>query len=306
MKQAQGEDAEEAFIDGVITSGRCQDYENNWGLSEKKKSPEKGYSLYYQGRCALASNDAHMAKGHFQQALKHRNDFVEALFWLGVTHWALLEFENERIHYEKALHLNPDHTPSLLYLGHHYLDQGEWQKAIQLYQKVLKIKPDQATAMYNLSLAYARQGDTSAEEKILQRYLDVYRSGEESIKALNRLNQKGNFSYRGIWINKRLFIIPAVSFESGSAEFSEEQFHKVENIAEILQKADAQTIFLVVYVEANEPLAKQRALRIKDLFQEKYRVLFQTSWFGEAETIRLNNKSIHLSASVKWIVQQEQ
>lgn len=85
--------------------------------------------------------------------------------------------------------LKPTHEESLLKLADQAMLSLNYRKAIGLYTKIInaKINPFQQTALENLGLARERNNQFAHAKAEYQRYLEIYPTGEGSIRVKRRL-----------------------------------------------------------------------------------------------------------------------
>ena len=110
--------------------------------------------------CPVVWNLLGVAKGHegqfsdaikaFEEALKFKPDFVDALNNLGTTYRSADNRSATKIAYERALSLRPRSYVTLTNLGTLFVDSGEPDQAIDTFNKALEINPAYSVALYNL------------------------------------------------------------------------------------------------------------------------------------------------------------
>ncbi len=150
------------------------------------------------------------ARKSYEQALKLRPNYVEAMNNLGTVYYARKSFRRAISWYSKALKAAPTEAKSAsiyMNLGTAYFARKQYQKATESYQTAMKIDPDvferhgnvgvileersvQERAKYHFYLAklYAKGGRTDLAMQYLRKCL------EEGFKEKNKLTEEGDFA----------------------------------------------------------------------------------------------------------------
>ncbi|WP_197498799.1 tetratricopeptide repeat protein [Halodesulfovibrio spirochaetisodalis] len=269
------------------------------------EAPEDPSANYYLGRLLLAQDKPEKALPLFKKAIKLKNDDDDYHFWLGITYWAIMDYKNERKCYLKALSLNPRSTYAHLYLGHNYLDNKEWKNAHDQYKLVLKRDKYDPEALYNISAALGGLKKSKEEHKALLTYLKYYPDGQLALKAVDRLNAIGDFSWRNSYIGKRRVSFISVKFKKGTAQIISESRPSLQLLGSMLKNSPKLRVNIVVYAKGKTSLAKQRALAVKKYILgyipdvEKQQLIL--SWFGTSEKVRAGKRALYLPESVQFI-----
>ena len=183
-----------------------------------KENPGDASSAYYVGRYYLALNKPKDGLPYLEKAARLDPENADYVFWTGVAHWAMLDFEQEQAAYRKTLTLDPDHISANLYMGHGYVDQGEWAKALEQYGKVIKSDKYNPEALYNRAFALNGLGKTTGEIAGWKKFLEYYPDGSLAMQATERLNLHGDFTYRNFILGQRNVTLHSMTFKSGTNE----------------------------------------------------------------------------------------
>ena len=73
---------------------------------------------------------------------------------LGIAHHQLMQLDAARKYYEQAVKLKPDYSEAINNLGTVYYAGKSYRRAISQYKKAIKIAPDSASIHSNLGTAY--------------------------------------------------------------------------------------------------------------------------------------------------------
>lgn len=284
-----------------------EDYEQGLdsAMTAIRENPQDAYANFYAGRFLLALDRIEEARTHLERATVLEPSDADYHFWLGVACWSLMDFDAERAEYFEALRLDPDHFSANLYLGHAYMDQGEWGPALAQYDKVLKDYPYEPGALYNRAVALLELGRDQEAREALKTFLTYYPDGSMGIQATDMLNGLGDFTWRNHAIGLRTVTLHAVGFAPASAfDFAFGSTASLDVLGSMLENNQDLTLHVVVYVEGDKALAKKRAQRIKSYLSfsfagaDKEQIL--TSWFGQGETVAVDNRETFLKESVNF------
>lgn len=261
---------------------------------------EKAKVNYIAGRELLAGDRQEAALSFFQKAVALEPDNPEYVHWQGVAYWSVGNKELERQSYVQTVQHHPDFVPSLLNLGHSYLESGNYSTALQYYQRVLQNDEDRPEALYNSALALQRLNDESQEKLILKQYLNLYRTGKWAYRALEHLQQLGDFTFRSyrIGVHSIVLNVPAL-LQTGSAV----QKKEVEMLANALKRTARQELQLVVFNKEDKNKSREIALNLRSQILgeigPEHDVPIMVSWFDTAETITSgNDEKRELSQSI--------
>jgi hypothetical protein len=130
----------------------------------------------------------------------------------------------------------------------------------------------------------------------LKQYLAFYPSGVFAIRAVNRLNEMGDFEYRNYRIGKRLVTLKAIEFMPSTAEISTLSRPSLDVLGAILENNQRTSLNVIVYQKNDGKLAQARAKSIKlyllTNFPEIKPERLKLSWFGAPETIKTPRKKL--------------
>ncbi len=267
------------------------------------RQPEDPNANFWMGRCRLAQENAEQALPYFRKALPEMSGNPEIHFWLGVTYWALYDFDRELAAYREALALAPDHLPAHVYAGHNLMDRGDWEPALAHYRTVLAAAPDHAEALFNSGLALRRLGRRAEEIEAWRRYLSHRSSGDLAHRAVDYLNDYGDFSYRQCRVGPGNVILPTSPFPEGGEVAAADFGRVLLEAVRPLRHQRGVTVQIVAHSVGREELAESRVRRVRSdllhrapfLSAERVRV----SWFGDPETLDHNGSRYRLDDSIR-------
>lgn len=270
-----------------------------------KENPQDATAAYFVGRYYLAMEKPKQALPFFDQAVSLDPQDSDYWFWKGVTHWALLEFEEERAAYMKTLALEPNHISANLYLGHNYLDDERWAEALERYDRVIELDKYNPEALYNRGLALLELGKDKEGAAALLRFLEYYPDGSLAMRATERLNLQGDYTYRNFILGQRNVTLRSMAFKPGTNDLVLESKESLYVIAAMMDANEKFKLHVVAYMDGNAAAAKARAAEVKKAILsgnphlDPNRLLL--SWFGTAETIEQEGKTFTLDESVQFI-----
>lgn len=270
--------------------------------SRLAENPDDPGLNYYMARFELGADNPEAARPHIEKAVHLAPDNADYRFWEGVTWWALRQPDKEKSAYEKALALDPNHLSANLYLGHNMLDRGKNAAAVERYDRVLLLDPDEPQALFNRAVALDRLGRKQDMRLAVRQYLDRHPEGPLARQGTQMLNEAGDFSWRNHLIGLRSVPLKAVEFTTGTANLTEGAQGSLSLLGSILAAKPDLNLHVVAYVKGNKALAKQRALAVKEYVIRTSPKVAPTqltpSWFGEAETIKIDGKPYTRTESV--------
>ncbi len=245
---------------------------------------------YFLGRGLLAAGEPEQAARYLARAALLSPGDTAYEFWQGVAYGLSGQQEKERATYRQVLDTRPDFLPALINLGHNLLQSGDLDNALAMYNKVLRIAPDNREALYNRGLIYHLQGDRQAEAAAWKRFLATHRSGRWAYRALEHLNNLGDYSYRSGRIGLRRIIFHQAAL-LGSDETSRQQ--EVRLLAEQIATIPSGPLNLVLFQAGDAEGARKKVIHLQSLFRsilnrERPQEI-RISWFGEAETVRTDS-----------------
>lgn len=268
-----------------------------------REHPDNALGQYYLGRFLLAQNKAAEALPHFQKTVALDPKDADYYFWLGVTYGELGDRKAEKISYEQALRQNGHHPQAHLYLGHIRLKNGEFTQALEAYDAVLKELPANAAALYNRALILDIEGKDTAAKKAWLEYLKWYPAGRQALQASDHLNALGDFSYENHFLGSRTVTLAELTFQRSGSKVSTSSYPSLRLVGAIVSNLKKGTLQVVVYVNKDQQLAKQRAIEIEKTLHELFPAIgpdrIRISWFGESEKVIHGKKSFAKNESVR-------
>ncbi|WP_285907173.1 tetratricopeptide repeat protein [Pseudodesulfovibrio pelocollis] len=270
-----------------------------------QENPSDADSAYYVARYHLALNRPGEAMPYMTRAVELAPDKADYRFWLGVTRWALLDYEGEREAYLEAVRINPRHISANLYLGHGCIDRGEWDEALARYDTVIALDKFNPEALYNRSTALGRLGRAKDEAAALKTFLEFYPDGMLALEATERLNLHGDFTYRNFILGSRNVTLRSMAFKPGTDELDMDSKESLRVVAAMMDANRKLALHVVGYVQGDPELAKARARSVRAAllagrpFLDPARL--PLSWFGSAETVEVGETAHTLPESVQFI-----
>ena len=268
-----------------------------------RERPDNALSQYYLGRFLLSQNKAAEALPHFQRAVTLDQDNADYPFWLGLTFGELGDSMNEKAGYERALRLYTRHPQAHLHLGHFQLKNGELKEAIKSYDAVLKEVPTNGAALYNRALILDMEKRQTEAKKAWLEYLKWFPTGKFARQATEHLNALGDFSYENHYLGRRIITLAEITFQHSGNKVSMSAYPSLRLVGAIATNLKKGTLQVVVYVDKNNTLARQRAIEIKDTMQELVPALqpnrIKISWFDVPEKVKIGQKVFVRPESVR-------
>ena len=258
--------------------------------AEALENPE---SAYLVGRGLLrASNSEGQALTFLQRASLLEPENPEFAYWEGVGHWVNGDKEQERRSYLRGLEADPESVPLLINLGHNYLGDKNYQEALGAYQAVLTLAPSEPVALYNSGLIYRALGMIPEEMASWRSFLQENREGTKSFRAVKRLNDYDDFSFRTYQVGARKIILNQQLLLDESLPESMQQ-EELADITSILEQNEHLNLEVVVFVANDQEAARKRAIHLKRMIQENSKTdvgsQVRLSWFDAPETIKRND-----------------
>jgi len=262
------------------------------------EAPDNARSQFFLGRTYLALEEAALALPHLEKAVRLAPNDAVYHFWLGVNYWALLDLDRELAEYDRALTIDPNLLPAHVYAGHNQLDRGQWEAALGHYVIVLQALPEHPEALYNAGVALQELGRQEEALAVWRRYLEHHQDGALAVGAARNLNAAGDFSYRPFPVGRRFVVGPSPGFEADTVAMDPQMAEALDGIGRVIQTGDAFMLHIVSFVEDNAELAAQRAKAVKRFITENFPDIpsdrVRISWFGQAETIQMDEKVYRL------------
>jgi len=267
------------------------------GVQKALQSPK---ASFLAGRGLMTSGLVAEALPLLQKASLSSPDNPEYAYWEGLCYWANGMPARERSSYIRGVDSSPETVPLLLNLGHNLLEQEKLSDALVQYNRVLTVVPHEQTALYNSGLIYNLQQDSQNEITAWKTYLQYYRSGKNSFRAVTRLNNLNDFTYRTYQLGTRKIILHQSTLVKMSPP--EEVYHEVEILAEGLRNDPRLQLDIVFFHENDALTARKNAIVLKKhilaAVGEKERKRVRLSWFGEKETVQTSNGNYQLRESL--------
>lgn len=265
-----------------------------------ERAMQDAEASFLVGRGLMAAGLVAEALPLFEKATVYTPDNPEYAYWQGLCFWANGMPEKERLSYMRGVGASPDNVPLLINLGHNLLEQGELNAARLQYEKVLAIAPQEDEALYNRGLIYHLQEDYENEKSAWKSYLQYIRSGKKSFRAVDRLNNLNDFTYRAYQLgNRKIILSPSALLNiSPMGEINRE----VERLAHGMKNDTTLQVDLVIFQEDDELVARKKAIVLKKnilaILGKKESKRVRLSWFGEKETIQTSGGTHHLPESL--------
>jgi len=284
----------EQYEDGVVTFESI--------VTKEPKNPE---AQYYLGRFYLALERPEEALPYLKRAVQTDPAKADYHFWLGVAYWAIRDFDLERESYLQALAKDTKHVPARLYLAHNFLDSGEWQEALENYDLLLRREPHNPEALYNRALALMELQRPKEEASAWKRYLQYYPKGKWALRAVDHLNQLGDFSYRNFTVGYRRVTLERIPFSPGSAKLLAQGKPSLQVLGTILSINDEIFLEVVCYKNGASALAAARAKAVRDYLLEEFPRLklsrIGARGIGHKERIQIGSKRYLLDDSTSFL-----
>lgn len=277
---------------GMVTGiNRLQPFNQPEQISNVEKALRNPQASFLAGRGLMAAGLVEEALPLLQSASLSSPGNPEYAYWEGLCFWANGMPEKERASYIRGVESSPDTVPLLLNLGHSFLEQKEFSAALLQYKKILSITSYEQTALYNSGLIYNMQQDSQSEITAWKTYLQYYRSGKNSFRAVRRLNNLNDFTYRTYQLGYRKIILSQSALLG--MQSAKEAHHEVEILADGLRNDPRLQLDIVFFHKNDVMTAKRNALLLKKhilaAVGEKERKRVRLSWFGEKETVQTSN-----------------
>lgn len=148
--------------------------------------------------------DVLMGEGRYVDAIKAYGEAPtdSPTVWnkMGIAWQHLYAVDKAKLDYEQALRLKPRYPEALNNLGTIYYEKKDYKKAEKLYRKALKLSQPDATFYNNLGAAYFAQGNYRKGAEAYQRAFAInpavfIRNSSEGISELGSPAQQANQNY---------------------------------------------------------------------------------------------------------------
>ena len=286
---------------GMVTGmNRVQLEDQPVQVTGVEKALQDPKASFLAGRGLMTAGLVAEALPLLQKASLSSPDNPEYAYWEGLCYWANGMPAKEHSSYMRGVSSSPDTVPLLLNLGHNLLEQEKLGDALVQYSRVLTVAPHEQTALYNSGLIYNLQQDSHNEITAWKTYLQYYRSGKNSFRAVTRLNNLSDFTYRIYHLGTRKIILHQSTLVKMSPP--EEVHNEVEILAEGLRNDPRLQLDIVFFHEGDALTARKKAILLKEnivaAVGEKEEKRVRLSWFGEKETVRIANGNYQLPESL--------
>ncbi len=268
-----------------ILAGRTTIFNSGQGPAPLPNTAD-GRANYFFGRALLAAGDPAQAARYLSRAALLAPGAPGYEFWQGVAYGLAGQEDKERATYQQLISTRPDYLPALINLGHNLLQSGDLDNALAMYNKALQIAPTNREALYNRGLIHHIRGDRRAEADSWKQFLAVYRTGRWAFRALEHLNNLGDFTYRAARIGPRKVIFHQAALLGDNARARRREITLL--VGEIARTPSG-PLNLVLFQAGDPEGAREKVMRLQTLLQQmlagKGQRRISVSWFGEAETV---------------------
>ncbi|MFA5317952.1 MAG: tetratricopeptide repeat protein [Patescibacteria group bacterium] len=120
--------------------------------------PSNPVILTELGKLYLINSQTKEAVDVFDQAIKEKENYLEAHIGLAKTYDQLGQTDKALIILEEVISVQPN-AEVIYESGRLYYNQGKIDKAIERFSQAVQMRPGYANAMYSLGLAYKEKGD---------------------------------------------------------------------------------------------------------------------------------------------------
>ncbi len=123
-----------------------------WATLEK--NPDSWLLHYNLGNALLATGSAEQAVNQYQEAIRIKNDYIQARNNLGIALHHLGRNEEAIACFQEALKIGPGREDTYFNLGNLFSELDRPREAVEQYRHALQLEPDYAEAWANLAAAY--------------------------------------------------------------------------------------------------------------------------------------------------------
>lgn len=255
---------------------------------------------FLTGRGLMREGLIKEAMALLQKAAIEAPENHEYALWAGLCFAANGRRVEERLAYKRAMDIGSANLTLLLNIGHSYLEERSFEDALYYYDKVLNLESTQQAALYNRALIYHLLGKTEEERTAWKSYLEQYSFGVKSFRAVQRLNNIDDFTYRTYQIGQTKIILK----QSELLDINKQNpiSYNRERLLRYLQHNPSLALDVVTFNAQKESLARETAIRIKEQFINQFELSrkdrIRLSWFGEAESVDTHSGTKPLTESV--------
>ncbi len=123
-----------------------------WATLEK--NPDSWLLHYNLGNALLATGSAEQAVNQYQEAIRIKNDYIQARNNLGIALHHLGRNEEAIACFQEALKIGPGREDTYFNLGNLFSELDRPREAVEQYRHALQLEPDYAEAWANLAASY--------------------------------------------------------------------------------------------------------------------------------------------------------
>jgi tetratricopeptide (TPR) repeat protein len=127
---------------------------------------------------------------YYQNALKIKNNSIEALYAFGKFYQDIDSFDNAIAEYNLILNQIPDHKSTNYNLGYISFLKGDFNRAIQYFSTAISKQPDYTDAFYGRGLCYMKAGKSELAEKDFNKVLQLDSGYDLAEKELRKLKKR--------------------------------------------------------------------------------------------------------------------
>ena len=166
-------------------------------MANNKNEPPKTAKEYFdRGNERYHNGDFDDAIADFNEAIRLKPDFVEALGSRGNAWGHKGEYDKAIADYNESIRLKPDDERSWYNRGRTWNAKGEYDKAIADLNEAIRLKPDDASTWNNRGVAWSKKGE---DDKAIADYDEAIGLNPESAFAWN--NRGNAWKEKGVWDN---------------------------------------------------------------------------------------------------------
>jgi tetratricopeptide (TPR) repeat protein len=137
-----------------------------------------------QARTAVQAGDLAGGRQCFQNALKLRDNSVDAHYGLATVCYLQKDLPAAAIHLQAVEHLDPLHAGAAINLGALYNVMKDYDEAVKHLRRGIQLDPSRSEGYYNLGIAYRKLGRL---ELAIQAYREANRLNPRMVEAVYNL-----------------------------------------------------------------------------------------------------------------------
>ena len=170
----------------LAQAGRLPEAIGHWEQALRAR-PDYADALNNLGYALTRSGRLPEAIEHLEQAVRIEPDYAQAHNNLGVAFVQVGRLPEAIVQFEQALRVEPDFAEAHSNLGNTLAHVGRLPEAIAQYEQALRIEPDHAEVHYNLGLALEQVGRI---QEAIAHYQQALRIKPDLIQAQNALARR--------------------------------------------------------------------------------------------------------------------